>query len=107
MSLAARPAEREQGSSAQGLREACNETLRLHPSSPALFREAADTIPRASGPPILPGSRIAIDMLGCNTDGTVFGADAARFRPGRGLPDGVARYGLSFGAGRPVRPGRS
>ncbi len=107
MWLAARPADREQAYSAQGLRDACNETLRLHPSSPALFREAAGTIPRASGPPILPGSRIAIDMLGCSTDVTVFGADAARFRPGRELPDGVPRYGLSFGAGRHVCPGRS
>src|SRR5262249_23201362 len=87
--------------------DACNETLRLHPSSPALFREAIDTILRDSGPPILPGSRIAIDLLGCNTDVSVFGADAGLFRPGRMLPDGVPRYGLSFGAGRHVCPGRS
>jgi cytochrome P450 len=105
--LATRPAEREQAYSAQGLRDACNETLRLHPSSPALFREAIDLIPRASGPPILPGSRIAIDLLGCNTDISVFGADAASFRPGREPPEGVPRYGLSFGAGRHVCPGRS
>jgi cytochrome P450 len=105
--LVSRPAEREQVYSAQGLRDACNETLRLHPSSPALFREAVDEIPRDCGPTIPPGGRIAIDLLGCNTDISVFGADAAVFRPGRELPDGVPRYGLSFGAGRHVCPGRS
>jgi cytochrome P450 len=105
--LADKPGEREQAYSAQGLRQACNETLRLHPSSPALFREAAEGIPRVAAPPIEPGSRIAIDLLACNTDVTVFGTDAARFRPGREVPDGVPRYGISFGAGRHVCPGRS
>lgn len=105
--LADKPSERDQAYSAQGLRQACNEALRLHPSSPALFREAAERIPRVSAPPIEPGSRIAIDLLACNTDVTVFGTDAARFRPGREVPNGVPRYGISFGAGRHVCPGRS
>lgn len=100
------PNERQRAYSPNGLRAACNETLRLHPSSPALLREAVQTIHLKNGPPIEAGTGVAIDLVACNRDETVFGSDAHQFNWNRALPDRVPPYGLSFGAGMHMCPGR-
>jgi hypothetical protein len=42
---------------------------------------------------------VVVDLVAANRDPEVFGEDAAVFDPDRPLPEGVPRWGVSFGVG--------
>ena len=75
------------------------ETLRLEPISPIGARWATQPFTLGSGTEIEQGDRVHIDIRAADRDTAVWGPDAARFIPDRDVPDGVPRYGLSFGHG--------
>ena len=75
------------------------ESLRLHPASPFAERVALADVTLADSTYIPSGSRVVIEMQSANCDTSVFGMDAAEFKPRRRLPDDVSAWGLSFGSG--------
>ena len=81
------------------LQRCAHEALRLYPASPIAFRRALTAVRLRSGVEIPAGAAVTLDLMAANRDEGVFGADAARFNPHRPLPDGVAPWGHSFGAG--------
>jgi cytochrome P450 len=76
-----------------------HEGIRLHPSSPEYMRRATRDVRLDSGVEIGQGRRVLLDLMRANRDTTVFGGDAAAFRPGRELPRHVPPWGVSFGGG--------
>ncbi len=77
------------------------ETLRLHPATPHLARQAAEDIQlETTGRAIRNGQWIAVVMPVVNRDRKVFGPTAAEFNPHREVPPTRPRYGLTFGAGQ-------
>ena len=81
------------------LQRCAHEALRLYPASPIAFRRALADIRLRSGREIPEGAAVTLDLMAANRDERVFGSDATRFNPHRPLPDGVAPWGHSFGAG--------
>jgi cytochrome P450 len=81
------------------LQRCAHEALRLYPASPIAFRRAQSAVRLRSGAEIPAGAAVTLDLMAANRDERVFGADADRFNPHRPLPDGVAPWGHSFGAG--------
>lgn len=83
-----------------------HETLRLRPTTPKMKRRAeADT--RVGGVAIPKDATVVLDATSANRDPRLFGADPDQFDPDRTITEGVARWGLSFGAGPHQCPGRS
>ena len=82
------------------LKAVVNETLRLHPPTPALFRSAADSVELRTGELIPAGGYAAIELPAINHDAKVFGDHAGLFDPRRDVPARVPRYGLAFGVGQ-------
>jgi len=83
-----------------------HETLRLRPVTARMKRRAeADT--EIGGVPIPAGTMVVLDVAAANVSEELYGADAVEFNPDRPLPDGVPRWGLSFGFGPHQCPGRS
>lgn len=83
-----------------------HETLRLRPTTPRIRRRAvADTVIAGRAVPV--DSLVVLDAETANRDPRLFGADPERFDPDRAIDPGVARWGLSFGAGAHQCPGRS
>ncbi len=83
-----------------------HETLRLRPTTPKMRRRAvADTV--VAGRAIARDSLIILDAEAGNRDPERFGAEPASFDPDRVIATGVPRWGLSFGAGSHLCPGRS
>lgn len=83
-----------------------HETLRLRPTTPKIKRRAeADTV--VAGRAIPRDALVVLDAVTGNRDPSLFGADPDRFDPDREVDPGVARWGLSFGAGAHQCPGRS
>ena len=81
------------------LQRCVHETVRLQPSSPVAMRWALQDV-ELPGDVVVPrGARLTIDLMAANRDPSAFGDDAGRFDPHREVPDGVARWGLSFGLG--------
>lgn len=76
-----------------------HESLRLHPASPQSVRRAVETGRLPTGESFAEGDIITIDMSAANRDRSVYGADADSFDPWRTIPDGVTRWGLTFGSG--------
>lgn len=83
-----------------------HESMRLHPASPVALRIATDDLELRSGRRITAGTEVTIDLVRANQDPDVFGPDADRFDPDRVIPDGVHRFGLSFGHGAHACLGR-
>jgi cytochrome P450 len=83
-----------------------HETLRLRPTTPKMKRRAlaATTV---AGVDIPAEALIVLDAASANRDPDLFGADPDAFDPDRRVAPGVARWGLSFGAGPHQCPGRS
>jgi len=81
------------------LQRCAHEALRLYPASPIAFRRALAPVRLRSGVEIPAGAAVTLDLMAANRDEGVFGPDAAEFNPHRLLPDGVAPWGHSFGAG--------
>jgi cytochrome P450 len=83
-----------------------HETLRLRPTTPKIRRRVmADTV--IAGRPVPADSLVLLDAVRGNRDPSIFGPTADRFDPDREVPDGVPRWGLSFGAGAHQCPGRT
>lgn len=83
-----------------------HETLRLRPTTPRMRRRAvADTV--VAGRAIPSDSLVVLDAEAANRDARLFGMHPERFDPDRTVDPGVARWGLSFGAGAHQCPGRS
>jgi cytochrome P450 len=82
------------------------ETVRLNPSSPIGMRWALEDVTLKSGITARRGDRVIFDLVSANRDESVFGDTAAEFDPNRTLPEGIPRYGLSFGAGMHACIGR-
>jgi cytochrome P450 len=83
-----------------------HETLRLRPTTPRIRRRAiADTT--VAGRPIPRDSLVVLDVVAANRDPARFGPDPTRFDPDRAVDPDVARWGLSFGAGPHICPGRT
>lgn len=76
-----------------------HESLRLNPASPVAIRTPLEDTELRGGTDLPAGSRVVLDLTSANRDTEVFGATAARFDPWREVPDGVARWGWSFGGG--------
>ena len=89
------------------LRAAAGESLRLHPPSPALVRQALEDVSLQSGRTFKAGQFVGLLFGPGNRDKTVFGPDADEFNPYRKLPDRVKGWGLSFGGGEHLCIGRS
>jgi cytochrome P450 len=83
-----------------------HETLRLRPTTPRIKRRAVEAMTLA-GHDIEADTVVILDAATANRDPRLFGPDADRFDPDRALAPGVARWGLSFGAGPHQCPGRS
>ena len=83
-----------------------HETLRLRPTTPKMKRRAlaATTV---AGVDIPAEALVVLDAATANRDPRLFGDAPDRFDPDRRLADGVARWGLAFGAGPHQCPGRS
>ncbi len=81
------------------LQRCLHECIRLQPSSPVAMRWALEDIELRDGPQVAKGDKVVIDLMAANRDVSVFGENAAQFDPHRTLPDGVGRFGLSFGLG--------
>jgi cytochrome P450 len=83
-----------------------HESLRLRPNTPKPKRRAeAET--HVGNIRIPQGAVVTINVALANVDERVFGPTAKEWDPDRVIPDGVPRWGLSFGAGPHQCPGRS
>jgi len=82
-----------------------HETLRLRPTTPKAKRraEAATTVGAVEIPE---GALVILDLHAANRDPELFGSDAADFNPDREVPSRNPLWGLSFGAGPHICPGR-
>jgi cytochrome P450 len=82
-----------------------HETLRLRPTTPKAKRRAeANT--SVGGVVIPEGALVILDLVTANRDPSLFGEDADTFNPDRSLPSRNPLWGLSFGAGPHICPGR-
>jgi cytochrome P450 len=84
-----------------------HETLRLRPTTPKIRRRTvADTTIR--GRPIPANALVILDVVGGgNQDPASFGPHPERFDPDRTVARDVPRWGMSFGAGAHICPGRT
>jgi cytochrome P450 len=81
------------------LQRCLHECVRLQPSSPVAMRWALEDVELKNGQQIARGDKVVVDLMSVNRDPRIFGENAGSFDPHRTLPDGVARFGLSFGLG--------
>lgn len=83
----------------QVVQRCVHETLRLHPASPTAYRTPLTDVRLRDGVDLPEGSLVVLNLAAANRDTSIFGANADAFDPLRSVPDGVARWGLSFGGG--------
>lgn len=76
-----------------------HESLRLHPSSPIAYRRPLSDVELSDGTRLPEGCTVELDMVAANRDRVIFGETADDYEPNRTMPDGIQRWGLSFGAG--------
>lgn len=89
-----------------GFAQRCvHETLRLRPTTPKAKRRAEETTD-VGGIAIPQGALVVLDLHTANRDPSIFGLDAEDFDPDRDIPSGATRWGLSFGGGPHICPGR-
>ena len=82
-----------------------HETLRLRPTTPKAKRRAEEAT-EVGGIAIPQGALVVLDLHTANRDPALFGAAADGFDPDRELPSRNPQWGLSFGAGPHICPGR-
>jgi cytochrome P450 len=97
--LATIPVDQRPALDSTFLHAAAAETLRLHPSSPKIYRRAARETALASGTVIPAGSLVTMDVIAANRDLEVFGPDASRFDPYRTTGVDKRLWGMAFGDG--------
>jgi len=83
-----------------------HETLRLRPTTPRIKRRAEEDT-EVNGHAVPRDALVILDVARANRDPAIFGQDPEAFDPDRAIGEGVARWGLSFGAGPHQCPGRS
>jgi cytochrome P450 len=83
-----------------------HETLRLRPVTERMKRRAEADV-EIGGVSIPADTMIVLDVRTANRSEELFGPDANEFNPDRELREGVPRWGLSFGFGPHLCPGRS
>ena len=89
-----------------GFAQRCmHETLRLRPTTPKAKRRA-EAATEVDGTPVPAGALVVLDLYTANRDLEVFGPTADEFDPDREIDGRVPRWGLSFGAGPHICPGR-
>lgn len=76
-----------------------HESLRLNPASPVATRTPLNDVELSDGRKLPRGSRVVLDLMAANRDIDVFGRSADEFDPYREVPNGVPRWGMSFGGG--------
>ena len=84
-----------------------HESMRLHPASPVAVRRAMTDLTLKTGVSITRGEMVTVNVEQANRDPLVFGDNADEFDPYRPVPEGVARWGLSFGSGTHACVGRA
>lgn len=82
-----------------------HETIRLRPTTPKAKRRAEEAT-KIGDLEIPQGALVVLDLSRANRDPAVFGEDAEAFNPDRDIPSRMARWGLSFGGGPHICPGR-
>ena len=83
-----------------------HETLRLRPTTPKIRRRTVAEV-TIGGRTIPADSLVILDVVRGNQDPVLFGAAPERFDPDRVVAQDVPRWGLSFGAGAHICPGRT
>lgn len=83
-----------------------HETLRLRPTTPKIRRRTV-TATRIAGRSIPANSLVILDIVRGNQEPALFGVAPDRFDPDRSVHRDIPRWGLSFGAGSHICPGRS
>ncbi len=76
-----------------------HESLRLSPASPVALRTPLEDVELSDGTLLPEGAHVVLDLIEANRDPTIFGDSADVYDPHRIVPDGIARWGMSFGAG--------
>lgn len=76
-----------------------HESLRLNPASPMAYRTPLCDVTLGDGTLLPAGADVVLDLMAANRDPQAFGPSAADYDPHREVPDGIARWGMSFGAG--------
>jgi len=76
-----------------------HESLRLHPASPMAYRTPLAETVLSDATVLAQDSLVVLDLTSANRDPEIFGPNASDFDPHREVPDGVARWGMSFGGG--------
>jgi cytochrome P450 len=83
-----------------------HETLRLRPTTPKIRRRTVADVTIA-GRPIPAAALVVLDVVRANQDPVRFGDRPERFDPNRVVEPGIPRWGMSFGGGAHICPGRS
>lgn len=81
------------------VQQGMHESLRLNPASPMAYREPLTTVSLADGTELPEGAEVVLDLMAANRDPEVFGPTGDRYDLHRDVPDGVPRWGMSFGGG--------
>ena len=76
-----------------------HESLRLNPASPVALRRPLKDIELSDGSLLSEGSQVTLDLIAANRDPEIFGEKSDEYNPYREVPDGIPRWGMSFGAG--------
>ena len=76
-----------------------HESLRLNPASPVAIRTPLSDVQLSDGTLLPKGSEVTLDLVSANQDPSVFGETAHIYNPHRKTPEGITRWGMSFGAG--------
>ena len=92
------PEDRSRLLEADFLRQACTESMRLHPSGQVLTRIAKEDVVLRTGRKISKGEVCACDAAAAGRDPSVFSEDADQFRLPRDYPP-TSPEGLAFGGG--------
>ncbi|HPD93179.1 MAG: cytochrome P450 [Rhodobacter sp.] len=82
------------------LQRCVHESFRLHPASPVAWRRPEGSCPRSAE------GRVELNFAAANRQQDIFGATADDFDPDRAAPEGVPRWGLTFGFGMHMCLGR-
>ena len=94
------PEDLELAASDLGFAQQCmHESLRLNPSSPVAYRTPLTDVELSDGTFLPAGCQVALVMTSANRDTSIFGPTGPTYDPHREVPEGIARWGLSFGAG--------
>ncbi len=76
-----------------------HESLRLNPASPVAIRTPLTDVHLSDSTHLPEGCQVTLDLMAANKDTAVFGATAGEYDPHREIPEGIPRWGMSFGGG--------